>query len=39
LSVIGGIGIDKISDSIEIVKSKFELIDQDLKYDGLINFY
>ena len=39
LSVIGGTGIDKISDSIDIVKSKFELIDQDLKYDGVINFY
>ncbi|MCX6734955.1 MAG: bifunctional diaminohydroxyphosphoribosylaminopyrimidine deaminase/5-amino-6-(5-phosphoribosylamino)uracil reductase RibD [Candidatus Peregrinibacteria bacterium] len=39
LSIIGGAGIAKISDSIDVVKSKFDILDGDLKYEGLINFY
>ena len=39
LSVLGGEGVEKISDAVLIKKSKLEVIDGDLKYEGLINFY
>lgn len=38
-SVIGGIGVEKISQSLEIIKTKVDFIEGDLKYEGLINFY
>jgi diaminohydroxyphosphoribosylaminopyrimidine deaminase/5-amino-6-(5-phosphoribosylamino)uracil reductase len=39
ISVIGGSGIEKVAKSVNILKSKFEIIDGDLKYEGLINIY
>jgi diaminohydroxyphosphoribosylaminopyrimidine deaminase/5-amino-6-(5-phosphoribosylamino)uracil reductase len=39
ISVVGGNGIEKIAQAIEIRKSKIDFIDGDLKYEGLINFY
>lgn len=39
MSAIGGVGIEKIAKALEIQNSKVEMIDQDLKYDGIINFY
>jgi diaminohydroxyphosphoribosylaminopyrimidine deaminase/5-amino-6-(5-phosphoribosylamino)uracil reductase len=39
VSVVGGNGIEKIAQAVEIRKSKIDLIDGDLKYEGLINFY
>jgi len=39
LSVIGGNGAYNLSDSVKIIKSSVNLIGEDLKYDGIINFY
>lgn len=39
ISVVGGNGIEKIAQAIEIRKSKIDFVDGDLKYEGLINFY
>lgn len=39
ISVVGGNGVEKISQSIEISRSKVDFIDGDLKYTGLINFF
>lgn len=39
ISVVGGNGIEKIAQAIEIRKSKIDFIDGDLKYEGLISFY
>lgn len=39
ISVIGGNGVERISQCIKIVKSKIDLIDGDLKYEGFINLF
>lgn len=39
ISVIGGNGVEKISQSVKIIKTKVDFIEGDLKYEGLINFY
>lgn len=39
LSVIGGMGMEKISKSIKVNSVKTQFIGDDLKYEGLLNFY